>query len=567
MDMAKFSRKVVMLLLMVFLPALLTKSYAQDLESAILLTKSEQFDAADRAFKSLIQQNPKSGEYYFYYGDNYLKRYFADTSTVSFKDMTDSARIIFERGTLVDPGSPFCYAGLAEVALLKKDVTTAQANFDKVALLLPSKKNKAIELEPSKHSMVLVKMADAYVKANVIDTGKVFPLLREAEKLDPKNYELYIVRGDVYFRFLNDGSSAKANYNMAQVLNPTSPMAKLREGQLWIRAKQYQLALNAYQDLVKIDSNFAPAYRELGFLLSKANRNTDAKRNFEKFLYLSAGNLAAQLQYVNTLLDLQEYQQAIAQINQILASDTSNNDLNRALAYSYFETEQYDKALIYAEKFLARAPADKVRPSDLSYYGRILVKNKMDAKAAQVLLDAYKLDTTKPELISEAAMCYVRQKDYPKAIETYNMKVTLNAATPMDYYNLGKTYYNLQDFKMADSMLAIFNQQQPTYVQGFVWRARASSKLDPDSKLGTAKPVYESILEKTAADTAKYQKERIEALYYLTFFYFQIYSDTKSKEDGIRAMEFGERIVAIDPNDENAVKAKQIIDILKKNIK
>jgi hypothetical protein len=137
----------------------------------------------------------------------------------------------------------------------------------------------------------------------------------------------------------------------------------------------------------------------------------------------------------------------------------------------------------------------------------------------------------------------------------------------MDYYNLGKTYYNLQDFKMADSMLAIFNEQQPSYIQGFVWRARASSKLDPDSKTGTAKPVYEAILEKTASDTLKYQKERIEALYYLTFYYFQIYSDTKVKEEGLKAMEYGERIVAIDPNDENAVKAKQIIDILKKNIK
>ena len=184
-----------------------------------------------------------------------------------------------------------------------------------------------------------------------------------------------------------------------------------------------------------------------------------------------------------------------------------------------------------------------------------------------MLVKAYEMDTSKSDYISEAALSYNKVKNYPKAVELYQMKISLNKATPMDYYNLGKTYYNLQDFKMSDSMLAIFNVQQPTYVQGFVWRARASSKLDPDSKLGTAKPVYEAILEKTSADTAKYQKERIEALYYLTFYYFQIYSDTKVKEEGLKAMEFGNRIVAIDPNDENAVKAKQIIDILKKNIK
>jgi tetratricopeptide (TPR) repeat protein len=388
-----------------------------------------------------------------------------------------------------------------------------------------------------------------------------------AEKLDPKNDELYIVKGDAYILFLNDGSKAISNYNMAAALNPGSPTAKLRVGQLWMKARQYQMALNYYQDVVKIDSTFAPAYRELGFLNSKAGRNEEAKKNFKKFLELSAGNIGSRLQYINTLMELQDYGEALNEVLTVLATDRSNNDLNRALAYSYFETGQYEKGLQAMENFIAIAPDDKERSLDYAYWGRLLVKVKRDSVAAVVLMKAYEMDTSKADLISEAALAYNKIKAYTKAADLYQMKITLNKATPMDYYNLGKTYYNLQDFKMADSMLAIFNVQQPTYIQGFVWRARASSKLDPDSKAGTAKAVYEAILEKTVADSVKYQKERIEALYYLTFYYFQLYSDGKVKENGVKAMEYGERIVAIDPNDENAVKAKQIIDILKKNIK
>ncbi len=540
---------------------------AQDLASATLLTRSEQFSAAERAFNVLLQKSPNDGDIYFYFGDNYLKRYFADSTIIPFKEMSDSAASLFRRGVQADPADPLNFVGLGEISLLFGDQIKAQEYFTKAKSLLPSKQNKGVQMSTEKQAVVYIKMADAYVKARVSDTAAIFDYLRTAEKLDYKNYELYIVRGDAYIQFLNDGSKAIANYNQAIALKPDSPTASLRIGQLWMKARQYQMALNYYQDVVKIDSNFAPAYRELGFLLSKANRNEEAKKYFKKFLELSAGNIGSRLQYINTLMDLQDYSEAINEVITVLSSDQSNNDLNRALAYSYFETGQYDKGLKAITDFIDKSPNEKRRSLDYAYYGRLLAKTKNDSLAPMMLLKAYELDTSKADYLSEAALSYNKVKNYPKAVEIYQQKIGLGKANSMDYYNLGKTYYNLQDYKMADSMLAIFNEQQPTYIQGFVWRARASSKLDPDSKSGAAKPVYESILEKTEADSAKYQKERIEALYYLTFYYFQIYSDTKVKEDGLKAMDYGERIVAIDPTDENAVKAKQIIDILKKNIK
>jgi tetratricopeptide (TPR) repeat protein len=148
------------------------------------------------------------------------------------------------------------------------------------------------------------------------------------------------------------------------------------------------------------------------------------------------------------------------------------------------------------------------------------------------------------------------------------MKIDIDKATAMDYYNLGKVYYNLQDFIKADTMLAMFNKLQPDYIQGFVWRARTKSNLDPDSKLGLAKPVFETILEKTASDTVKYQKDRMEALYYLAFYYFQQFNISKQKdrEAGIKSMDYCNRIIAIDPNDEKAIKAKQILDVMKRFI-
>lgn len=558
------SRKTGLLIGLMLVFPFLTAIHAQDLKSVIRLMRSEQFRAAASGYKALLKQNPADGEVYYYYGENFINEYFSDTSNNSLKEISDSARMIFQLGIQKDPANPLNLVGMGEIAMLNRDVTGGQDFYAKAFALLPSKANKSIVMDPSKQANVLIRMANGYVRAHVKDTAQIFAILKNAEKLDPKNYELFIVKGDAYILLLNDGSNAITNYNIAQGLNPQSPFAKVRIGQLWMRAKQYRKALDYYDDAIKIDSSFAPAYRERGFLLAKANRNEDAKKDFARFLKLSAGNTTARVQYVNILFDIQDYKEAINQLNEVYKVDSTNNDLNRALAYAYFETSQYDKALYYSKKFFAKEKPERIRAADYIYYGRILARNKMDEQASEALLKGFEMDTTKPELLSEAALCFTKVKKYDKAIEVYQKKIILKKAAPMDYYNLGKIYYNVRDFKLADTNLAIFNQLQPDHIAGFVWRARTKSNIDSTSKEGLAKPIYEIIIVKTQSDTAKYTKERIESFYYLAYYYFLQYAGTKNKEYAVTAIAYSNKVLAIDPKDEKAEKAKQIIENLKK---
>ena len=73
-------------------------------------------------------------------------------------------------------------------------------------------------------------------------------------------------------------------------------------------------------------------------------------------------------------------------------------------------------------------------------------KNKSDSLAAEYLIKGYKMDTSKPELLSEAAMSYNHLKKYNKALDIYNQKISLKEANALDYYYLGKVYYNLQQW-------------------------------------------------------------------------------------------------------------------------
>jgi len=544
---------------------------SQDLTEAIKLTRSEQYRKASSVYKELIRQTPSNGDLYYFYGRNFMYKFYSDTLNITLSEMADSARVLYEEGIKQDPANPLNFVGLGGLDLINKNIPNAQAEFSKAKALLPSKANKSIKMEPKKQALVLVEMALWYVFTNVHDTAAVFSLLRAAEKLDNKNPLLYIVQGDAYFYLLNDGSKAISSYNLAQSLDPNSPTAKLRIGQLWLRARQYTTALNYYQEVVKIDSTYAPAYRELGSLLARAGRPEEAKKNFALFLDLSR-NTSARKQYVNTLIELKDYEEAIEQLYLILKVDDADNDVNRALAYSYFETQKYDSALKYIQTFVQNAKPEKVRSLDYAYYGRTLAKLKMDSLAPGQMMKAYLMDTTKADIISEAALCMTKIKKYDQARDLYEQKIMLKKAIPMDYYNLGKVYYSLQDFVKADTNLAIFNALTPEYIPGFSWRARTKSNLDTkDPKgfniTGYAVPVYQTMLEMTQNDTVKYMKDRFEAFDYLAFYHYSQFSmDQKNKDEARKAFEFYTRMTLINPNDEKSAVVKPVIDMLKQKI-
>ncbi len=570
--MSRFTKPVGVVVALLLLLSFSASLHAQDLNEAIKLTRSEQYRKASSMYKDLIRNNPSNGDLYYFYGRNFMYKFYSDTLNITLSEMADSAKVLYEQGIKQDPANPLNFVGLGGLDLINKDIPNSQVEFAKAKALFPSKANKSIKMEPAKQSLVLVEMALWYVFTGVHDTATVFSLLRAAEKLDNKNPLLYIVKGDAYFYLLNDGSKAITNYNMAQSLDPKSPTAKLRIGQLWLRARQYTTALNYYQEVVKMDSTYAPAYRELGSLLARAGRQEEAKKNFAKFLELSR-NTAARKQYVNTLIELKDYKDAIDQLYLILKVDNSDNDVNRALAYSYYETQKYDSGLVYIKKFIANAKPEKVRSLDYAYYGRLLAKTKQDSLATEQLMKAYDLDTSKTELISEAALCFTRIKNYDKAKQHYERKIALKKGVPMDYYNLGKVYYSLQDYVNADTNLAIFNALQPEYIPGFAWRARTKSNLDiKDTKgfntTGYAVPVYEGLIEKTQADTVKYMKERFESFDYLAFYHYSQWSrDQKLKDEAEKALGYYMRMSAVNPNDEKVVVVKPVIDLLKTKIK
>lgn len=503
---------------------------AQTLDEAKRLTESEQYELASKAFQTLVERMPQNGEYWFYYGENYYKF-----------DNLDSALYIYQKGVENADKHPLNYVGIGKIALEKNNTAEAEKNFA-----------KAKELG-KKDAETIIKTAEAYILAPKKDLTKAFQLLQEAEKLAPRNAEIQILNGDAFLEN-NDGSSAIKYYEKAQQLDPKSPKALLRIGQLWTRARNYvgrdgqKGALDYYKDAVALDPQFAPAYRELGELYAKAQRYQDAKENYKKYLDLSKKNMAAKVRYASFLYLTQDYTEAIAQVNEIFAIDTSKNILNRIAAYAYFETKEYDNGIAAIERFFRNSPEDKVVASDYAYYGKLLLAVGNDSLGVEQLSIAFDKDPENADLLTDLATVYTKMKKFEDAVRVYNQKIEIKKATVNDYFRLGQSYYNIQEFGKADTSFMMVTEKQAKLPVGYFWRARANSALDPETTEGLAKPHYETYIELAQEDTEKNKRELIEAYSYLGYYYY-------INKDYSMSKEFWEKVKVLDPENAQATEA------------
>jgi tetratricopeptide (TPR) repeat protein len=512
------------------------------------MTYQEQFDAADKAFNDLSAKEPANGKYFYYSGENQLASYFIDPTNIPFDAIAKKAIERYNKGIAANPNEPLNYVGLGKVALIQNNKTVADENIAKAQTFLPAKKVKSSLTKPEQATL-LVRLADAFVQVGSKDSALIFGFLRRAESLDSKNPELYLVRGDYWFYTLNNGSRAAENYKRAQDFSPNSTRARVRLGQLYTRIRSYQDALNYYQEALALDPSFAPAYLEMGFLYAKMKQPEESKTNFKKYLDLSSSNIAAQRRYANMLIQTEDYKGAIEQISKIFVKDSVTfNDLNRAMAYSYFEEKQYPQAKYYISKFMANAPAEKVTAKDYIYSGRILLKNGQDSIGILNLVKAFDLDTTNIDLLGEVATLYLKAKKPQNAGDTYKLKILHSNGSTNDYYKMGRAYFDAKNWTEADSALAKVNRMSPDFEPAYLFRARIYANLDPDTKTGIAKPFYEKLVEKASADSVKYNKDILEAYNFLGYYYLV-------NKQYCESLTYWDKIAILDPANENAKSA------------
>jgi len=574
---------------------------AQDLEAATLLTRSEQYDKALAMFQQLVQKEPANSKNYFFFGENYLLEYFADTISNSLTVAAKSAKEIYQKGVDANPNDPLNYIGLAKVAFYIGDNKTAADMRAKAkSFLLPYKNIKKIVPPAKDYAFALAKIAESYIKDEEVDTSLALPLVREAIKID-KSRDVYLIAGDVYI-LVNDGSKAIASYKLAQFADPKSPTANMKIGNIYVKGRALQAAIPYFEEAIQLNASYAPAYRELGQLYLLAQRFDSSRVNFKKYLDLTAGNIPAKTRYVNALFYAKDYDGVIKNVEEIFLVDKSRTYMNRIAGYSCYEKTppDYDKALSYMETLFKTVAPDRIIKKDNYYMARILLKKNLNfsktvdennglkvqlekeksklaiapnaaekakikvgiddlttkisnldkdiAKANSEIDRAFveyakvlKFNPEDKSVLSEMATNYYNYRKYDNAAKTWLKLIDPAQDNTDDLMRIGRAYYIGEKYKSADSVFNAVIAKTPNYIPAYLMIANTYTKMDPDLKQGLAKPKFEKLIEAAKVDSIKNASAMMDAFGYLSYYHMMNNNFSRSKD-------YYNRMINLDPN-------------------
>lgn len=513
---------------------------AQTLQDALKKTDNERFDLARVDYQKLTQTEPTNVDYLFNFGNFYAK--------IGEKD---SAIIYFKKAAAVNPENLLSQVSNAKAMYFAGDTAAANQEFCNII-----KKTKR------KNPTVLFQIAETYATAPLKNLKLAEGYLRDVTKMDSKNFEAFILLGDVLLeQSTSNASAATEQYNNALAINPNSARVIVRKAKIYQRVQNYKLANDEYKKAQALEPNYAPAYRENAELNILFDQYQAAIECWEKYLKLNDSD-EARYRYASSIFGAKQYCNVLPQLASLDKDGFTNLYTKRMKFYSLYECNEakdslrYKEALVEAEKFFATAPKNKIISSDYQYIGMIYEKLNNKNKAVENYYLAAKADTSKAdEYLSDIAKIYSTDKNYPKLIEVYTVKMNdyptkMNAT---DLYELGRAYYfGPKDFKQADTTFGKLVALSPGFPGGHFWQARARVQLDNNPKARTflAKQQYENFLTSLSTEdisSGVYKSYIIEANKYLGDYY--VNSAEKNKEKADTAWN---KVFELDPNDGQA---------------
>ncbi len=473
--------------------------------------------------------------------------YFALGRLYSRIGKTDSAAYFFEQGSIKYGNSNLGKISNGAALLQRGNVGGAEAKFDEV-------RNQT----KRKDADALVRIGEAYVAApeTVKDFSKpVADLQLVTTKLRVNDPAALVVLGDLYLRMGGKGGDAMTAYDKAITANPNDVRALYRRGILNERSRNNNGARDDFQQIIKADANYAPAYAELADIYYRAGLYKEATQMITEYRNRAENAPATQAKYAAFLFLSKDYANALTELNKAMTLDSSNAIVRRLQAYALYESKNYKGALAAMERYRKVFPAEQQIPSDAVYYGRALSKNNREDEALPTLTQALAKDSTDKELQQEVAQIYVRKKQYPQAIAIYRARVRAGGEKPsnVDLYYLGDTYEKANRFGSADSVYQIITKVNPAFALAYYKRGVANAGLDPESVKGLSKPHFEKFIAKvdSLGENEKYKAQLVQANKAIAFFYFR----KGDKANLMVSQPYWEKALALDPTDEQSKTA------------
>ncbi|WP_163410144.1 tetratricopeptide repeat protein [Flavobacterium ajazii] len=464
---------------------------AQDIKEAKKAIDAEQFQKAKSLLKSIIKAKPSDGEANFVLGNIYLN-----------ESVVDSAKIYYLNGLEASENKNLNYIGLGQLDLDQKNTAAAQANF---GLATKDMKRKDVE--------EFIYIGRAYINSENPDYTSAIAVLQRALALEPQNATALLAIGDAYYGANNQNDAYKA-YRDAFTADPTLLRAKMQLGVLLKGAKSYDEAIKSFNEVIALNANYGPVYRELAETYYKWARNKpstakvnlqNAITNYEKYLSLTDYSLDSKMRHADFLILVKDYKKLEEVANKMIAEDKVNPRIFRYLGYAAYENGNADVAIKSIEDFI-KTPTNKVIGRDYLYLGLSKIKKGTNAEGVvdQAAFEAGLADIKKaielePLVVEELAdfgKALFGKKQYPQAAAIFELGAanaeSKNYLDDAVYYGISVYYGNAGKPAESRDKAALSNADatfdkilvaSPSYTEAFLYKGRINSLLDKDDMI------------------------------------------------------------------------------------
>lgn len=537
-----------------------TTIQAQNLEEAKKAIQDEKFDKAKDILHALVKSNPDDGSNFYYLGDLFLK-----------ENQSDSSRFYFNKGLEAKNKGSLNYIGLGQLELDNNREAEARTNFAKAEKDF-KKKDYAEQLL----------IANAYTNSDHPNTKEAIKIAKSVIEKDYKNAQAYLVLGKAYLQDKNMNEAFSAFRNAYDYDN-TMLEAKLQLAAITKRARAYGNAVNDFKEVLALNPNYAPAYRELAetyYLWAKnSNSNQDeyirnASENYKKYIEMSDGSSDSKMQYADFLVQTENYVELEKIANELKDNENINPRIFRYLGYAAFKNGNYQESVSaldsFLKKYLKTNKSINIIGRDYFYLGlsKMALADKSGSRdealyqeGLQSLREAVKVE----EAIAGEFNAYGVASFKKANLEGYNdavdvLKISAVVKNQPNYvydnYYLGYSYYFIgketeddATYKLASDAFSNTIAVSPTTEEAYLLKARVNRYIDSVESRELMNEAYlgfiKALTDKGELGSAKHKNTVIEAYTFIGAHYATI-------NDNAKAVEYLNKVLAIDASNEYA---------------
>ena len=334
------------------------------------------------------------------------------------------------------------------------------------------------------------RFADLYIKATNLamleNTDKAIMLYEQCKELRPKNASTYYELSRLYALKRNAGLAYK-NAERAYEINPSNKWYLLQRAIVLKATSQNKKAIEAYEDLIKLDKKNLSALYELAQLYQVSEMPKKAAETLSRIETISGKNPQLSYQKYMLLMDAGEETDALKEISSLLKQSPENGMGNLAMAQYYEkkgeEEKVFDKIVFVFEDagirtdtklnilmdYITKSKGDtkkqketekliatmkRVNPKDVESYvaaGDYYLSKKETKKANENYEQALEFSTNSYTIYMQLLENEFNEKNYSKVIEYATNAIELYPTQPVLFLYKGMGYKESKDFVNAVS--------------------------------------------------------------------------------------------------------------------